>query len=93
MTVPHQSETSVHGRTGFSKISGLLASVRSVSCPKIRTARLQRIVWELFARTGTFASQSTIKGVSVIRESSFRGLNITAENILPSVVSCGASEC
>ena len=44
MTVPHQSEAPVRGRTGFSKIGGLLASVPSVSCPNFRAASLQKIV-------------------------------------------------
>ena len=58
MTVPHQSEASVRGRTGFSKIGGLLASVPSVSCPNFRAASLQKIGSKLFCRTGTLATQA-----------------------------------
>ena len=46
MTVPHQSEAPVRGRTGFSKIGDLLASVPSVSCPNFRAASLRKIVFE-----------------------------------------------
>ena len=59
MTVPHQSEAPVCGRTGFSKIGGLLASVPSVSCPNFRAASLQKIGSKLFCRTGTLATQAT----------------------------------
>ena len=59
VTVPHQSEAPVRGRTGFSKIGGLLPSFPSVSCPNFRIASLQKIVLELFFRTGTLATQAT----------------------------------
>ena len=42
----------------FSKIGGLLASVPSISRPNFRAACLRKIVWELFFRTGTLATQS-----------------------------------
>ena len=41
----------------FGKIGGLLASVPSISRPKFRAACLRKIVWELFFRTGTLATQ------------------------------------
>ena len=44
----------------FSKIGGLLASVPSVSCSNFRAASLQKIVWLLFLRTGTLATQVNI---------------------------------
>ena len=56
--MPHQSEAPVRGRTGFSKIGGLLASVPSISRPSFRAACLRKIVWELFFRTGTLATQA-----------------------------------
>ena len=59
MTVLHQSEAPVRGRTGFSKIVGLLASVPSISRPNFRAACLRKIVWELFFRTGTLATQAS----------------------------------
>ena len=43
----------------FSKIGGLLASVPSISRPNFRAACLRKIVWELFFRTGTLASQAS----------------------------------
>ena len=42
----------------FSKIGGLLVSVSSVSCPNFRAASLHKIVWVLFFRTGTLATQA-----------------------------------
>ena len=59
VTVPHQSEAPLRGRTGFSKIGGLLASFPSVSCPNFRAASLQKIVWQLFFRTDTLVTQAT----------------------------------
>ena len=61
MTVPHQSEAPVRGRTGFSNIGGLLASVPSVSCPNVRAASLRKIVSKLFfRRRGTLATQANL---------------------------------
>ena len=67
MTVPHQSEAPVRGRTGFSKIGGLLASVPSVSCPNFRAASLQKIGSKLFCRTGTLATQATLHMMVLIK--------------------------
>ena len=40
--MPHQSEAPVRGRTGFSKIGGLLVSVPSVSCLNVRATSFQK---------------------------------------------------
>ena len=50
----------------FSKIGGLLASVPSISRPSFRAACLRKIVWELFFRTGTLATQATTSLVKLI---------------------------
>ena len=60
MTVPHQSEAPVRGRTGFSKIGGLLASVPSVSCPNFRAASWRKVVSKLFCPTGTLATLASL---------------------------------
>ena len=68
VTMPHQSEAPVRGRTGFSKIGGLLASVPSISRPSFRAACLRKIVWELFFRTGTLATQASFSWVVQFQE-------------------------
>ena len=57
VTLPHQSEAPVRGRTGFSKIGGLLASLPSVSCPNFRAASLRKIISN-HCRKGTLATQA-----------------------------------
>ena len=51
VAMPHQSEAPVRGRTGFSKIGGLLASVPS-------TQLSRGLFAELFFRTRTLATQA-----------------------------------
>ena len=75
--MPHQSEAPVRGRTGFSKIGSLLASVPSISRPSFRAACLRKIVWELFFRTGTLATQANYG------QTNTQSLKITEEKLLP----------
>jgi len=82
--MPHQSEAPVPGRTGFSKIGGLLASVPSISRPNFRAACLWKIVWELFFRTGTLATQARCYPIqetssSYAKAELYKGINLWLE--------------
>ena len=55
----------VKKRWAFFKNRGLLASVPSVSCPNFRAASLWKIVWELFFRTETLATQANAGLISL----------------------------
>ena len=81
VTMPHQSEAPVRGRTGFSKIGGLLASVPSISRPNFRAACLRKIVWELFFWTGTLATQASLLP-AVISPFSLDLSSISVRNLL-----------